>query len=122
MVDTIKKECLECGNSIHGREDKKFCSDQCRNTWNNRQNKAANTLIRKTNATLRKNRRILMDLNPDGKKKVNREELIRNGFNFDYFTDIYTTKTDKEYRYCYDQGYLEISPGWYILVEKKDFS
>ncbi|NND95203.1 MAG: hypothetical protein HKN45_10075 [Flavobacteriales bacterium] len=122
MVDSEKKTCLECDNIIYGREDKKFCSDQCRNTWNNRQNKATNSLIRKTNTTLRKNRRILLDLNPDGKKKVNREELIRKGFDFNYFTDVYRTKTDKEYRYCYDQGYLEISPGWYILVEKKDFS
>ncbi|NNC83429.1 MAG: DUF2116 family Zn-ribbon domain-containing protein [Flavobacteriales bacterium] len=122
MPNDSQKACQECGTSIHGREDKKFCSEQCKNTWNNRRNRAANAAIRRTNAILRKNRRILLDMNPTGKKKVKREDLIRAGFDFNYFTEVYQTKKEQEYRYCYDQGYLEISPGWYILVEKKEFS
>ena len=122
MTSEVKKACQECGTEIFGREDKKFCSDQCRNTANNRQNKVTNTVIRKTNAILRKNRRILKELNPTGKKKIKGEDLIRAGFDFNYFTEVYQTKKEQEYRYCYDQGYLEISPGWYILVEKKEFN
>ena len=29
------KNCLECGDAIAGREDKKFCCDGCRNSYNN---------------------------------------------------------------------------------------
>ena len=28
--------CLECGKEIHGRIDKKFCSMECKNRYNNR--------------------------------------------------------------------------------------
>ena len=31
--------CLECGEKIIGRSDKKFCNDACRNSYNNKQNK-----------------------------------------------------------------------------------
>jgi hypothetical protein len=35
----MNKVCLECGEKIVGREDKKFCSDGCRNAYNNKINK-----------------------------------------------------------------------------------
>ena len=35
----MKKQCPECGGNIIGREDKKFCSDYCRNAYNNKVNK-----------------------------------------------------------------------------------
>jgi hypothetical protein len=117
-----KRVCMECRHTLFGREDKKFCSDQCRNSFNNRQNKDFNSYARKVNSILRKNRRILSDLNPDGKRKLPKDELVRQGFDFKYYTSSFITKNDKEYRYCYDQGYLEISPDWYILVHKKEYS
>jgi predicted nucleic acid-binding Zn ribbon protein len=114
--------CLECLNTVYGREDKKFCSDHCRNTFNNRENKQVNALIRVVTARLKKNRKILLDLNPSGKRRVSREELLKLGFSFEYFTNVYiTVKEKKEYRYCFDQGYLEIAPGSYILVHKKEW-
>ena len=36
---TMEKQCLECGDKIVGRIDKKFCSDGCRNAYNNKVNK-----------------------------------------------------------------------------------
>ena len=32
----MEKRCLECNDVLHGRSDKKFCSDACRNTYNNK--------------------------------------------------------------------------------------
>ena len=29
-----EKRCLECGDVIKGRADKKFCDDQCRSNYN----------------------------------------------------------------------------------------
>ena len=117
---TIKK-CPECGEEILGRADKKFCSDQCRNTFNNRQKQDANNYIRNVNNILRKNRRILADLNPNGKSKASRNKLVEKGFNFDYYTNSYTTKTGKTYYYCYEFGYLSIEDDYYFLVMKQDY-
>jgi hypothetical protein len=39
---------------IVGREDKKFCSDGCRNAYNNKINKDSNNYMRNTNNKLRK--------------------------------------------------------------------
>lgn len=117
----MKKICLECGDTFTGRIDKKFCSDQCRNTYNNRLNKDETNYIRNINHILRKNRRILADLNPDGKAKTHKAILVDKGFNFQYFTNIYTTKSGKTYFFCYDQGYLPIEDDFYMLVIKQDY-
>ena len=63
----MNKVCLECGEKIVGREDKKFCSDGCRNAYNNKMNKDSNNLMRNINNKLRKNYRILCELNPEEK-------------------------------------------------------
>ena len=68
----MQKKCLECGEKIVGRIDKKFCSDACRNAYNNSVNKDSKNLIRNTNNRLRKNYRILDELNPDKKTKISR--------------------------------------------------
>ena len=113
------KECLECGENLVGREDKKFCSDGCRNAYNNKINKDSTNLMRNVNNKLRKNYRILSELNPEGKSKTNRTKLISKGFDFEYFTSIYTTKTGNVYYFLYDHGYMAIENESYILVKKE---
>ena len=49
----MEKLCPECGTKIVGRIDKKFCSDACRNSYNNKFNKDSKNLIRNTNNRLR---------------------------------------------------------------------
>ncbi len=115
-----EKKCLECGNKISGRVDKKFCSDQCRIAYNNRLNSDNTNLVRNINNTLRKNRRILMELNTTGKSKTTRDKLLEKGFDFHYFTSIYTTKDGAVYHYCYEQGYLQTDKDWFLLVVRQD--
>jgi len=117
----MKRNCLECGDQFEGRVDKKFCSDQCRNTYNNRNNKDEINLVRNINYILRKNRRILEELNPSGKAKVSKSVLNDKGFNFQYFTNIYKTRNGKDYFFCYDQGYLPIEDDFFMLVVKQDY-
>ncbi len=116
-----EKRCEVCGEVIFGRIDKRFCSDQCRTSANNRLNRDATNYIRNVNNALRKNRRILARLNPDGKVRVTREKLLSKGFDFTYHTSTYTTKEGAQYFYCYDQGYLPIEKGYYLLVVRKEF-
>jgi len=113
------KTCLECGEPLKGRIDKKFCSDYCRNAYNNKVNKDSKNLIRNTNNRLRKNYKILTELNTTGKTKVTRGKLINNNFDFNFFTSIYTTKTGNTYYYCYDQGYLALDNDFYLLIKRE---
>jgi len=114
----MQKACLECGDNIVGRIDKKFCSDGCRNAFNNKVNKDSKNLIRNTNNRLRKNYRILEALNPDKKTRTSRAKLIEVGFDFNYFTSIYTTKVGTIYYFVYDQGYLPLEGDYYALVKR----
>jgi predicted nucleic acid-binding Zn ribbon protein len=114
--------CIECGTAFKGRADKKFCSDQCRTAYNNRQKSLENNYIRDVNNILKKNRRILVLLNPDGKSKVSRDKLKSKGFDFNYFTSTYITKEGAQYFYCYEQGYLPIEKDQCLLVIKKEFN
>lgn len=116
----MTKDCPECGDKLVGRIDKKFCSDGCRNAYNNRINKDSKNLIRNTNNRLRKNYRILEILNPDKKTKISRSKLIERGFDFNYFTSIYTTKIGTVYYFVYNQGYLPLEGDYYALVKRDD--
>jgi predicted nucleic acid-binding Zn ribbon protein len=113
---TEQRKCPECGEKIIGRADKKFCSDECRNNYNNRQNSDATNLIRNTNNILRKNRRILEELAPEGKAKVHKNKLNEKGFNYSYFTTLYKTQKGSVYYYCYDYGYLPLEHDFYLVV------
>jgi len=117
----MKRLCKNCETEFFGRQDKKFCSDYCRNNYNNRLNSDAYNFVRNINNTLRKNRRILAQLNPTGKTKVHRDKLMANGFNFNYHTNTYVTKAGKTYYFCYDQGYLELENGILALVIRLEY-
>lgn len=114
--------CPECGDKILGRADKKFCSDQCRNTYNNRLNSDESNTVRNINNILRRNRRVLKELNKQsGKTMVDKELLLTNGFNFTYHTHTYTTKRGDVYFFCYEQGYLYLKDkDLFLLVSQKD--
>ena len=122
MAKKPEKVCLECGDKIMGRVDKKFCSDACRISYNNKLNSDETNDIRNINNILRKNRRILLELNPEGKNRVSRDKLKAKGFDFQYHTSTYTTKEGAQYFYCYEQGYLPIEKDFFLLVVKKDFT
>ena len=120
MVKTQEKVCLECGGKISGRIDKKFCSDFCRISHNNKLNSDETNFVRNVNNILRKNRRILIKLNTTGKTQVNRNKLNDKGFDFSYYTNTYVTKDGAQYKYCYKQGYLEVDKDRFLLVVKKE--
>lgn len=113
----MNRKCPECGNKITGRADKKFCSDGCRNTYNNTLNKDGTNLVRNVNNRLRKNYRILKQLNTKDKTKIKRETLLKQGFHFKFFTGQHITKTGNVYYYVYNQGYLALENNWYLLVK-----
>ena len=118
---TEKKACLECGEPIQGRTDKKFCCDACRNLFHYRTNNAPINYVRNVVNTLKRNRRILSELNPGGKIKVHRDKLVERGYNFMYHTNIYRTKVGNVYVFCFEHGFLELSENWYALVRRDEY-
>ncbi len=121
MAEKEVRKCKECGQVLNGRKDQKFCSDYCRNTYNNRQNEDATAYVRRINNILRKNRRILASMNPTGKVTVDGIRLAEEGFNFHYFTNIYQTRKGSQYFFCYEQGYIKLDNDQYMLVHKQDY-
>ncbi len=115
----MERHCIDCGESINGRADKKYCSDQCRNSHNNRLNSDNNNFMRNVNNILRKNRRILADLTPTGKVTISREKVLDLGFNFGHFTHIYTTQKSTTYFFCYEYGYLTHGNDYMTIVLRK---
>jgi hypothetical protein len=117
---TSKKTCPECGEIIKGRADKKFCSDLCRNAYNNKLNSDSTNYVRNVNNILRRNRRIIEEFNPSGTASVHKSKLVEKGFDFNYYTNTYKNQKGDVYFYCYDFGYLPIKNDFYFLVKKKE--
>ena len=117
-----KRKCLYCGEPLIGRLDKKFCCDSCRNSYNYERTHKQITVVRNINAILARNYNILVELNVKGKSFVSRQQLKEKGFDFKYFTHIYTTKAGGVYHFVYDQGYLpkENDNDHFVLVKNND--
>jgi hypothetical protein len=115
-----KRYCPECNGVIKGRVDKKFCSDECRNTFNNKVNADSNNFVRNVNNTLRKNRRILQKTLKGETTKIERAKLQERGFSFNFFTNQNTTKNNHTYSFCYEYGYLPIENDFILIVKRKE--
>ena len=118
----MERKCPECNLPIRGRSDKKFCSDACRNAFNNKVKTDATNFVRNVNNVLRKNRRILEELLPGETAKTTKTTLNQKGFDFGYFTNTYTTKKGATYYYCYEYGYLPLDNDFYFLVKKREYN
>jgi hypothetical protein len=118
---TASRNCLACDKLLHGRSDKKFCNDYCRNAYNNTMKSVNHTVVRNINNVLTKNRKILDGILGEEKTiKANKEKLLRLGFNFKYITHTYTNKNGDTYCFCYEMGYLPLENDWYLVVRRKE--
>lgn len=118
--ELIHRSCAFCKKQLQGRNDKRFCDYSCRNNYNNLLKRAGNKCIRNINNALTKNRRILKELLKEGGEttKATEDRLKYLGFQFNYFTNTYTTKNERTYYFCYDYGYLPLENSWYLVVKK----
>ncbi len=116
------RKCDECGEVIKGRIDKKFCSDLCRNSFNNKLNSDTNNYVRNVNNSLRKNRRVLEELLKGDKTTVPKQKLLDKGFSFTYYTNQNVTKNNHTYFFCYEFGYLHLENNIVLIVKRKSES
>ena len=115
---TVAKTCGHCGETLAGRMDKKFCSDQCRARAGNlrKLEDQGERLIRQINQALRLNRHVLHRASPEGKTTLRREALLQAGFDFRHFTHLYRTRSGSTYHFCYDYGYLLLDDEKVLIV------
>lgn len=118
---TSERRCLECGDVLVGRSDKKFCNDSCRSAYNNRQATGARSpSVRHIHRTLLRNRHILEELVGQGETaKVSGQKLRALGFNFQYHTHTYTSKKQATYIFVFEYGYLPLDNDWFFVVKRE---
>lgn len=103
------KKCLSCQKGLKGgRIDRKFCDSQCRASYHNNQRQDKEQMVRSINEILKKNWKILKILNPTGYSTVQKNFLDEQGYNFNYFTNVFKTKEGRVYYFCYDLGIAEV--------------
>jgi hypothetical protein len=110
------KTCLKCNEHFNGRSDKKFCSDGCRNVYNN-DRKEKSSEVSTISSILKRNRQILAQMLGKETKKTSKEKLLQQGFNFYYFTNIDNTKGNNCY-FCFEYGYLPTRDDHVRLVKR----
>lgn len=120
-MSNADKTCWECSKPLFGRIDKKFCNEGCRSTYYNRKHRETNVYVRRINKILKKNRDILAQINTSAQKRVTVKQLTKLGFDLEFYTNTYTTKTGKTYFFCYDLGYITIAENLLAVVEKKEY-
>ena len=115
----MMRTCEECGTELTGRSDKRFCSDYCRNTFHNRRHSKRNRSRSIVHSKLRKNQEILSALLRHRTKRViPKEQLLQQGFDFNYLTEIKRFKDNKSYFYIYEFGYRILEMQKLLLVRK----
>jgi len=76
--------------------------------------------MRNVQNILRRNRRILSELNQEEETTVHRNQLTARGYNFEFHTNSQTTTDGKQYYYCFEHGYLALENDYYKLVKRED--
>lgn len=115
----MQKLCPECQEVIKGRSDKKFCSDLCRNSYNNRINSNAHQQLKTVNTILKRNRKILEKLMLEKVVKAHKEELLKKGFDPNYFTNTQEGKQGKVCYFCYEYGFIPFGNEYFQLIRKQ---
>ncbi|MDH7448310.1 hypothetical protein [Aquimarina sp. 2201CG14-23] len=103
------KHCLYCESIIKGRKDKKFCNPYCKSAYHNIKNQdKEDTLFKKIDTQLKKNRKILKGFNKAGFVTIRQEKLLKEGFDPKYFTHYWKNQKGQVYLFCYEYGFLEL--------------
>lgn len=114
-----EKCCVWCGQFVKGRSDKRFCDDGCRNAYNNKMNRVSNRYVREVNNILKKNRNVLLTvLGNDKTVRIPRDHLLREGFDFDFFTNLLENGKGQTYLFVYEYGYLSLGNELFLIVKR----
>jgi len=114
-----RNSCLECNNLLFGRTDKKFCSEPCRNSFNNKKRANERLLIRNIDKKLHRNRFILKNHYAIGKTKISRLVLQFEGFDFNHFTHYLKKEDEITWCCCYEYNYCFIKKDEWVIISNE---
>lgn len=115
----MSDHCLECGKEIHGRIDKKFCSMECKNRYNNRRTFHIRHIKTRIIGALNNNYEILNSLLREELTSAEISDLVDLGFNPSYVTGHHKgRKAHDEYK-CFDIKYDQ-TPSRIINIRKQE--
>lgn len=103
----VQANCLECGTELYGRSDKKFCSEHCKNSYNNRRRSQGTEEFRRTIRVLENNHRILEGLILSGTRSIALESMDELGFDIKHMTGHRKTATGHNEYDCFDIRYCQ---------------
>lgn len=116
----MSRNCLDCGEALSGRRDKKFCDYHCRNNYHNRQQEDLSAIKRKVHRLLQRNHRILTAFQARGIDYISHRELLMAGFDFRFCTAVESAGSGPA-RYClYDLAYYRVASGQYALQQMRE--
>lgn len=107
QIQENDRHCQECGLMLLGRSDKKFCGDQCRASFHNREYSDKSKTIRSINRVLKRNRLLLKTATDQGLNMISRKHLKEMGFNFNFYTHSKKAADGSKMFFCYEAGYQE---------------
>jgi hypothetical protein len=115
----MKKTCAHCQTTFVGRADKRFCSIDCKNSFNNQLRKNTKDITQEIDTYLHRNREILKILTGKAYKiTLDKLLLVRAGFRFEYMTGVYFNKEQKMYRLVYDYAWMDFTDQKVLIVQK----
>jgi predicted nucleic acid-binding Zn ribbon protein len=107
--EIINRQCKNCSRPVKGRSDKQFCTETCRNSFNNERNQQDNNFTRNISSILKRNRSKLRELFSKKLKLVDKAELDASGFNWHFHTHCKEDKKGSAITYCFDYG-IQLKP------------
>lgn len=116
--ECTEKSCLTCGRPFRGRSDKKFCKEYCRNSYNNHRKEKSSPRAKQINKILHRNSVILRS-SCDPTKSItllSKMDLLRQGFDFRYYTHVLTSDKGQQYNFCYEYGYADFGKDGIAVV------
>ena len=103
-IEITAAHCLNCDHPFYGREDKKFCSQECKNHYNNSLRRQKTQKKQSTISALDKNYELLESLSNADIKSARLIELDALGFKKNYCTFNILINRQRLFR-CYDIEY-----------------
>lgn len=85
MSSDRKSECIDCGAPLKGRSDRKFCSADCRNSYNNAR-RSRDASVRYIDQILHTNRALLLEVCFEQPVSLSLMGLKSRGFQVDFIT------------------------------------
>ncbi|MBS1978454.1 MAG: hypothetical protein JST46_13875 [Bacteroidetes bacterium] len=124
-MEIKQAKCPVCGGEVHGRTDKRFCSDKCRSLSNAGKRNDRDAVFNQMILTIRRNRSLLRKLCKGNRVIVRREVLDALDFDATAFTSIHVNSKKQTYYFNGEYGILPIfrdGAACALIVHRESFA